>query len=85
MRRRQFRTQLFYCWFFFFFFGAEQDQSDCSGDHGGPARSDDWLGLEGQIQQKERFRGSCAARWISRIFLADISEQSVSHTAHFCF
>lgn len=42
---------------FFFFSRAEQDQSDCSGVHGGPARSDDWLGLKGQIQQKECFRG----------------------------
>lgn len=61
MRRRQFRTQLFIVVCFY----AEQDQSDCSGDHSGPARSDDWLGLEGQIQQKECFRGSCAARWMT--------------------
>lgn len=36
---------------------AEQDQSDCAGVHGGPPRSDDRLGLKGQIQQKECFRG----------------------------
>lgn len=37
---------------------SEQDQSDCSGVHGGPAGGDNWLGLQGEIQQKKCFRGS---------------------------
>lgn len=41
---------------------SEQDQSDCSGVHGGPAGGDDWLGLQGEIQQKKCFRGSLMPR-----------------------
>lgn len=38
---------------------AEQNQSDCSRGDGGPERSDGWLGVKGEIQQKECFRGVC--------------------------
>lgn len=53
---------------------SEQDQSDCSGVHGGPARGDDWLGLQGEIQQKKCFRGSL----MSKTFVSYCSQ-------HFCF
>lgn len=52
MQRHEFRKQLYFC-----SLRAEQDQSDCPGVLGGPSRSDDRLGLKGQIQQKECFGG----------------------------
>lgn len=41
----------------FVFLLAEQNQSHCPGGCGGSARSNNWLGHKGQIEQKECFRG----------------------------
>lgn len=37
----------------------DQDQSDCSRVHSGPAGGDIGLGLQGEIQQEERVGGRC--------------------------
>ena len=38
-------------------FSTEQNQSDCPRGQSGASRGCDWLGPQGQIQQKECFRG----------------------------
>lgn len=59
MGRRQFIVNSCVDSFFLFLFSlhAAQDQSDRSGGHGGAARSIDWMGVKGQVQQEECFRG----------------------------